>query len=45
VLFSIHRGMVKLLIDVDNHVSSVALSDVLYIPDWNNESLISWSFL
>jgi hypothetical protein len=43
VLFSTHRGMVKLLIDVDNHVSSVTLSDVLYIPDWNNESLISWS--
>jgi hypothetical protein len=37
VLFSTHRGMVKLLIDVDNHVSSVTLSD------WNNGSLISWS--
>jgi hypothetical protein len=21
------------------------LSDVLYIPDWNNESLISWSLI
>jgi hypothetical protein len=43
VLFSIHCGTVKLLININNHISSVALSDVLYISDWNNESLISWS--
>ena len=37
-----HQGNVSLDLEVAGSVISVTLSDVLYVPDWNQACLISW---
>ena len=41
-LHATHMGSVQLDIEIGGSVLSVTLSDVLYVPDWNEASLISW---
>ena len=46
MLFSIHHRTVRLDVEVGNgKVSTLALSNVLYIPSWKEGSLVSWNQL
>ncbi|MHB8545134.1 MAG: DDE-type integrase/transposase/recombinase, partial [Leptospirales bacterium] len=42
VMHATHQGNVSLDVEVSGSVISVTLSDVLYVPDWNEACLISW---
>ena len=41
-LHATHMGSVQLDIEIGGSVLFVTLSDVLYVPDWNEAYLISW---
>ena len=41
-LHATHMGSVQLDMQIGGCVLSVTLSDVLYVPDWNEACLISW---
>jgi len=42
IMHATHRGNVWLDIEVSGYVISITLTDVLYVPDWNEACLISW---
>ena len=41
-LHATHMRSVQLDLEIGGSVLSVTLSDVLYVPDWNEACLISW---
>ena len=41
VLFSTYKGTVHLTIEIAGTMSSISLTDVLYLPDWNEMNLVS----
>jgi len=42
IMHATHRGNVWLDIEVSGHVISITLTNVLFLPDWNEACLISW---
>src|SRR6185503_18954422 len=42
VLYSTHKGTVRLTVDIAGILSSISLTDVLYLPNWNETNLVSW---
>src|SRR5690606_33511964 len=45
VLHSTHKGTVHMSVDVGGRVIALTLSNVLYLPDWNGEPLLSWNVI
>jgi hypothetical protein len=43
VMKSSYRGTVRLVVGVDNKDISLSLSNVLYLPEWKESNLVSWS--
>ena len=42
VLYSTYKGTVRLTVDIAGIMSNISLTDVLYLPDWNETNLVSW---
>ena len=42
VYHSSNKGNVKLVLDISGQDLEVTFTDVLFVPDWDNTSLISW---
>ena len=45
VLYSQYKGNVCLSVLVAGKVSNFSLSDVLYLPGWNNMNFLSWRMI